>query len=57
VDTIDYQITKGGKTLVCRLTLLISDRNEFDLTAQAMAEDWDAMSPELDAVVRSFKLD
>lgn len=54
---VDYQFTQGGETLTCRLTMLISGRNEFDLTEQTVAGDWDALSPDLDAVVQSFTLD
>jgi hypothetical protein len=54
---VDYQFTQGGETLSCRLTMLISGSNEFDLTEQTVASDWDSLSPTLDAVVQSFTLD
>ena len=55
--TLDYRFTMGGEELACRLTLLIKGSNEFDITEQTVAGDWDALSPTLDQAVQSFTLE
>jgi hypothetical protein len=55
--TLDYRFTMGGEELACRLTLLIKGSNEFDITEQTVAGDWEALSPTLDAAVQSFTLE
>jgi hypothetical protein len=54
--TLDYRFTMGGEELACRLTLLIKGSNEFDITEQTVAGDWEALSPTLDEAVQSFTL-
>jgi hypothetical protein len=54
---VDYQFTKGGEQLTCRLYILIKGKNEFDLTTQAIAADWDSLKGTLEETVRSFTLE
>jgi len=55
--TLDYRFTMGGEQLACRLTVLIKGKNEYDITEQTVAADWDALSPNLDQAVQSFTLE
>ena len=55
--SLDYQFTKGGEQLTCRLTLLVKGKYEYDLTEQAVAKDWDSLSGTLDETVQTFTLD
>ena len=55
--SVDYQFTKGGEQLTCRLTILVKGKYEYDLTEQAVAKDWDSLSGTLDETVQTFTLD
>jgi hypothetical protein len=55
--SVDYQFTQSGEQLTCRLYILIKGENEFDLTTQAVAADWDSMQGPLEETVQSFTLD
>jgi hypothetical protein len=55
--SVDYQFTKGGEQLTCRLTILIKGKYEYDLTAQTVAADWDSLSGTLEETVQTFTLD
>jgi hypothetical protein len=55
--TVDYQFTKGGEQLTCRLYVLIKGDNEFDLTTQAVASDWDSLKGTLEETVKTFTLE
>ena len=54
---VDYQFTKGGEQITCRLTILIKGKNEYDLSAQAVAKDWDSIKGTLEETVQTFTLD
>ena len=55
--SVDYQFTKGGEQITCRLTILIKGKNEYDLSAQAVAKDWDSIKGTLEETVQTFTLD
>lgn len=55
--SVDYQFTKGGEQLTCRIYILIKGKNEFDLTTQAVAADWDSLKGTLEETVQTFTLD
>jgi hypothetical protein len=55
--TVDYQFTRGGEQLTCRLYILIKGSNEYDLTTQAVSGDWDSLEPTLEETVQTFTLD
>ncbi len=54
---MDYQFSKGGEQITCRLTILLKGKLEYDLTEQAVASDWDSLKGTLDAAVQSFAVD
>lgn len=53
----DYTFTKGGEQITCRFYVLVKGKYEYDLTAQAVAADWDSLKGTLDAAIQSFVLD
>jgi hypothetical protein len=55
--SVDYQFTKSGEQLTCRLYILIKGENEFDLTTQAVAADWDSLKGTLEETVQTFTLE
>jgi ABC-type Fe3+-hydroxamate transport system substrate-binding protein len=55
--SVDYQFTKGGEQLTCTLYILVKGKNEFDLTTQAVAADWDSLKGTLQETVQSFTLE
>ena len=55
--SVDYQFTKGGEQLTCRLYIIIKGENEFDLTTQTVAADWDSLKGTLEETVQTFTLD
>jgi hypothetical protein len=54
---VDYQYTQGGEQLSCRIYILIKGSNEFDITTQAVADDWDDLRGTLEETVQTFTLD
>ncbi|MBE3076621.1 MAG: hypothetical protein IMZ75_17105 [Actinobacteria bacterium] len=55
--SVDYQFTKGGEQLTCRLYILIKGKYEYELTTQAVTEDWDSLRGTLEETVQTFTLD
>ena len=55
--SVDYQFTKGGKQITCRYRILIKGKYEYDLTAQAVTEDWASLKGTMEEAVQTFKLD
>ncbi len=55
--SVDYQFTRGGEQLTCKLYILIKGENEFDLTTQTVAADWDSLKGTLEETVQTFTLD
>lgn len=54
---VDYQFTKGGEQLTCRIYILIKGKYEYDLTTQAVTADWDSLTGKLEETVQTFTLD
>lgn len=54
---MDYQFSKGGEQLTCRLTILVKGKYEYDLTTQAVSADWDSLKGTLEETVQTFTLD
>ncbi len=54
---VDYEYTQGGEQLSCRAYVLIKGSNEFDITTQAVAGDWDELRGTLEETVQTFTLE
>jgi ABC-type Fe3+-hydroxamate transport system substrate-binding protein len=53
----DYQYTKGGEQITCRTYILLKGKYEYDLTTQAVTQDWASLKGTLEETVQTFTLD
>jgi hypothetical protein len=49
-----YTYTEGGKDLTAATFFLFKDNHEYQITAQAVTADWDALKGDLQSAVQSF---
>lgn len=54
---VDYQYMQGGEQLSCRVYVLLKGSNEFDITTQAVAGDWDDLRGTLEQTVQTFTVE